>query len=150
MITQKRHKNFTQRLRTDIKRSVGVTTATQLVWLNCFTGSQPSNLPKKLWNQRDTNFWKIVNPPPYKDRGQIANQSKGAIKIITQTSIKGHYSLSKIYKDIFQNRLCSAGLEANSCPWTDRVPTDNLRGRGSGPCLNWGRWDKSRHIVPTT
>ena len=35
--------SITQRLRTDLGRSVGVTIATQLVWLNRFTGSQPSN-----------------------------------------------------------------------------------------------------------
>ena len=29
---------ITQRLRTDLERSVGVTTATQLVWLTWFTG----------------------------------------------------------------------------------------------------------------
>ena len=34
--------SITQRLRTDIGRSVGVTTTTQLVWLNRFTGSQTS------------------------------------------------------------------------------------------------------------
>ena len=47
---------LTQRLRTDLGRSVGVTKATQLVWLNRFTGSQPSNLPHKLWNQKDTQL----------------------------------------------------------------------------------------------
>ena len=36
--------SITQRLRTDLGRSVGVTTANQLVWLNNLTGSQPSNL----------------------------------------------------------------------------------------------------------
>ena len=35
---------ITQRLRTDLGRSVGVTIATQLVWLNQFTGSQPQLL----------------------------------------------------------------------------------------------------------
>ena len=30
--------SITQRLRTDLERSVGVTTATQLVWLTWFTG----------------------------------------------------------------------------------------------------------------
>ena len=35
--------SITQRLRNDLGRSVGVTTATQLVWLNWFTGSQPSH-----------------------------------------------------------------------------------------------------------
>ena len=32
-----------QRLRTDLGRSIGSTIATQLVWLNRFTGSQPSH-----------------------------------------------------------------------------------------------------------
>ena len=35
--------SITQRLRTDLGRSAGVTIATQLVWLNRFTGSQPSH-----------------------------------------------------------------------------------------------------------
>ena len=30
--------SITQRLRTDLERSIGVTTATQLVWLTWFTG----------------------------------------------------------------------------------------------------------------
>ena len=34
--------SITQRLRADLGRSVGVTTATLLVWLNRYTGSQPS------------------------------------------------------------------------------------------------------------
>ena len=34
---------ITQRLRTDLGRSVGVTTATPLVWLNQFTSVQPSH-----------------------------------------------------------------------------------------------------------
>ena len=42
------HKNatkssITQRLRTDLGRSVEVTKATQLVWLNRFMGSKPSH-----------------------------------------------------------------------------------------------------------
>ena len=35
--------SITQRLRTDLGRSVGVTIATQLVWLNRWTGSKPSH-----------------------------------------------------------------------------------------------------------
>ena len=35
--------SITQRLRTDLGRSAGVTIAIQLVWLNRFTGSQPSH-----------------------------------------------------------------------------------------------------------
>ena len=35
--------SITQRLRTDIRRSVGVTTATPLVWLKWFTSAKPSH-----------------------------------------------------------------------------------------------------------
>ena len=35
--------SITQRLRTDLGRSVWVTTAIKLVWLNMFTGTQPSH-----------------------------------------------------------------------------------------------------------
>ena len=31
----------------------------------------------------------------------------------------------------------------------ERVPTNNQRGRGSGPFRLWGGLDKARHIVPT-
>ena len=43
--------SITQRLRTDLGRSAGVTIATQLVWLNQFTGSQPSHSPQQLCNR---------------------------------------------------------------------------------------------------
>ena len=40
--------SITQRLRTDLGRPVGVTTATQLVYLNRLTGSLPSHSPQQL------------------------------------------------------------------------------------------------------
>ena len=45
MKVKRKHKDaaktsITQQLRTNLGRSVGVTTAIQLVWLNRFTGSQ--------------------------------------------------------------------------------------------------------------
>ena len=43
--------SITQRLRTDLRRSVWVTIATQLVWLNRLTGSQPSHSPQQLCNR---------------------------------------------------------------------------------------------------
>ena len=46
--------SITQLLWTDLGRSVGITIATQLVWLNRFTGAQNSHLPQKLCNQQDT------------------------------------------------------------------------------------------------
>ena len=43
--------SITQRLRTDLGRSAGATTATQLVLLNQLTGSQPSHSPQQLCNR---------------------------------------------------------------------------------------------------
>ena len=57
--------SITQRLRTDLGRSVGVTTAIQLVWLTWFTGPtvhqffcilQPSHSPQQPCNQKDTRL----------------------------------------------------------------------------------------------
>ena len=47
--------SITQRSRTDLGRSVGVTVI-QLVWLNRFTGIQPSLKPQKPCNQNDTHL----------------------------------------------------------------------------------------------
>ena len=48
-----------QRLRTDLGRSGGVTTATQLVWLTGLR-AQPSHSPQKPCNQKDKHLkiWK--------------------------------------------------------------------------------------------
>ena len=54
-----------------------------------------------------------------------------------------------ICKDIRQSMLCSARLETSSGLRNKGVPTNNQRGRGSGPCLLRGGLNKSRHIVPT-
>ena len=43
--------SITQRLPTDLRRAVGVSIATQLVWLNQLTGSQPSHSPQQLCNR---------------------------------------------------------------------------------------------------
>ena len=40
-------------------------------------------------------------------------------------------------------------LYASLGPKTEGVPTNNKRGRGSGPCRLWGGLDKARHIVTT-
>ena len=48
--------SLTQRLRTDLGRSVELII---LVYLNRFTGSQPSHEPQKLCNQKDT-YLKIL------------------------------------------------------------------------------------------
>ena len=50
--------SITQRLRTDLRRSVGVTAVTKLVWLNRFTSAQPSHSPQssvinRTWHGRN-------------------------------------------------------------------------------------------------
>ena len=47
--------SITQRFRTDLGRSVEVTTATPLVCFNRFTRAQPSELPQQRCNQKDTH-----------------------------------------------------------------------------------------------
>ena len=47
---------ITQRLWTELGRSVGVTTATQLVWLNRFTCAQPSHYQQQLCHQKYTHL----------------------------------------------------------------------------------------------
>ena len=44
-----------QQLRTDLGRSVGVTTTIELVWLTWFTGP-PSHSPQRPCNQKDTHL----------------------------------------------------------------------------------------------
>ena len=51
------HKNATKNFDyTMIADRLRVTTPTQLLWLSRFTGSQPSQLPQKLCNQKDTQI----------------------------------------------------------------------------------------------
>ena len=52
--------SITQRLRTDLGRSVGVTIATQLVWLIRLTGSQPSHSPQQLCNRGHEHAYIIL------------------------------------------------------------------------------------------
>ena len=46
--------------------------------------------------------------------------------------------------------FATRSLYANSGTRAKWVPTNNQRGRGTGPCLIWKGIDKSRHIVPAT
>ena len=56
--------SISQRLRTNLGRSVGITIVTQLVWLNRFTDP---NLPTnyKIREINRTRIWKFVNNHPY-------------------------------------------------------------------------------------
>ena len=56
--------SITQRLRTDLGRSFGVTTVIQLLWL---TGLRVPNLPTNHKRRviKRTHIYKFVNNPPY-------------------------------------------------------------------------------------
>ena len=74
---------ITQRLRTDLGRSVGVTTATQLVWLTWFT-DPTFPLPATAVLSKGHTFKKIVNKPPYIGNKPTATPSGEVIKIDTR------------------------------------------------------------------
>ena len=71
-----------QRLRTDLGRSVGVTTATQLVWLTGLRAHLPTNRNSRLIKR--THVLKFVNKPPYIDNKPTATPSGEVIKIVTR------------------------------------------------------------------
>ena len=53
------------------------------VWLNPFTGTQPSNWPQKLCNQ-DKQILKIVNNNPKRVWGPTANKKERSYKFGAQ------------------------------------------------------------------
>ena len=63
------------------------------------------------------------------------------------------YSNIKVYQKYLATSIkvgcATRSLYASSGPKAEGVPTNNQRGRGSGPCRLWGGLDKVRHIVPT-
>ena len=74
--------SITQRLRTGLGQSDGVTTVIQLVLLNGLR-VQPSHSPQQPCNQKDTSL-KCVNKYPYIDNKPIATPSGEVIKIDTR------------------------------------------------------------------
>ena len=61
MTTQKVTKtSITQRLRTDLGRSVGVTTATKMVWINRLRDPYLSTNLTKLYNQNDKQISMVI------------------------------------------------------------------------------------------
>ena len=83
-----------QRLRTDLGRSVGVTTATQLVWLTWFMAHLPT--PRNSRVIKRTHILKIVNKPPYIDKNNSYTKRRGHKNQYTN-SIVNKYYISKIY-----------------------------------------------------
>ena len=73
-----------QRLRTDLGRSVEVTTATQLVWLTGLRAHLP--IPRNSRVIKGTHILKFVNKPPYIDNKPTATPSGEVIKINAQTA----------------------------------------------------------------
>ena len=75
---------ITQRLRTDLGRSAGVTTATQLVWLTGLRAHLPT--PRNSHVIKRTHIQKFVNKPPYIYNKPTATPSGEVLKINTQTA----------------------------------------------------------------
>ena len=118
-------------------------TATRLVWLNRFTFSRNSRVIKR------TQILKIVNNPPYRNSGWTSDQSGYVIKMWC-TNIYSKIILYQKYLGTSIKVDCAThSLYASSRPKAEGVPTNNQRGRGSGPCRLWEGIDKTRHIVPT-
>ena len=79
--------SITQRLRTDLGRSVGVTTVTQLVWLTWFTGPTfplPAKdvyrlavYKKSIEFQNDSANQRSGRPPWFSDRSKTHRLSRG-------------------------------------------------------------------------
>ena len=81
--TTSQKSSIKQRLRTDLGRSVGVTKATQLVWLTGLRAHLPTNYNSRVIKR--THIKKFVNKPPYIDNKPTATPSGEVIKINTQT-----------------------------------------------------------------
>ena len=77
-------KSIKRRLRTDLGRSVGVTRATQLVWLTGLRAHLPTPCNSRVIER--THIEKFVNKPPYIDNKPTATPSGEVIKINTQTA----------------------------------------------------------------
>ena len=97
---------------------------------------------------KKTHIYKFVNNPPSIDWGSTANQS-GEVKNVVQNI----YSNIKVYQEYLVTSIkvgcATRSLYPSSGLKAEGVPTNNQRGRGSGPCRLWGGLDKARHIVPT-
>ena len=63
------------------------------------------------------------------------------------------YSNIKVYQKYLVTSIkvgyATRSLYASSGPMAKGVPTNNQRGRRSGPCRLWRGLDQDRHIVPT-
>ena len=73
--------SITQRLRTDLGRSIGVTIAIRIMCLIRLTVSPTFPLTEKVVLSKGHTLKKIVNNPPYEGRGPNANLPGEAIKL---------------------------------------------------------------------
>ena len=62
------------------------------------------------------------------------------------------YSNIKVYQKYLATSIkvgcATRSLYASSGPKAEGVPTNNQRGRGSGPCRLWGGLDKAPSYIP--
>ena len=86
-----------QRLRTDLGRSVGITTANQLLWLSGLRAQLPHS-PQQPCNQKDTHL-KFINKPPYIDNkpatpsGEVIKSNTQSVYVHITTSLNKHKNM---------------------------------------------------------
>ena len=90
--------SITQQLRIDLGRSVGVTTANQLVWITGFRVHHPT--PRISCVIKRKHISKFVNKHPYIDNKLTVTPSGEAIQINTQTTKVLNIIYQKIFCDI--------------------------------------------------
>ena len=140
--------SFHKWLRTGLGRSVWVTAVTPLVWLNRLRAPNlPTDRNSRVINR--TQIKKFVNNPPYRDWGPTANQIGEVIQMWYTDIYCNIIEYQKYIGRSIKVGCATRSLYASSGLKAVGVPTNNKRGRGSGPCHLWGCLDKARHIVPT-
>ena len=148
-----RHKNaaktlISQRLLTDLGRSVGMTTATQMVWLNRLTGSKPSHSPQQSCNRghsrrlgKQTQKRRSLNCatlllnyfPVKRDETYLKSRAMKYNTKYTSSNARASVWRITIFCNIRTSRLRFANLETRDGSRAEAVSAYNQRERQSTP-----------------
>ena len=109
--TTPQRSSIKQRLRTDLGLSVGITTATQLVWLTWFTGP-PFHSPQQPCNQKDTQSLFLYSTTGechcwWTSESQRAHVAKfyGRFRLIRSVLIASKFSVLKLFEIVILGGL---------------------------------------------
>ena len=103
------------------RKSVGVTSATKLVWFYRFTGTQPSHLQQQPWNQKDALLKICKKKPPYSDWGPTPNQSWDVIKMSYTNMYSNIIVYIKYLGTSIKVSCATRSLYASLCPKAEGV-----------------------------